>query len=364
MNRIREIWPDFVPDAALEKKYVFHDVMEPPMQIQGLIPNAEKTFCRLPPGLGETISKSVAELAWSTAGAVVRFKTDAPSLCVAGALRDNGLMFHMSVCGQSGCELYEERDDGTFRQVSIVHPNVRQNFAGIDPFFQAEIATNGEGTRGYILYLPLYNGLRKLLIGLPAGAAVESPRKQTVEKPVTFYGSSITQGGCVPKAGTCYTSILGRRLDAATYNLGFSGAARGEDAIADYLASVDMSAFVLDYDHNTPTPEELMATHERLFRTVRRAQPNLPIVMLSRPDVDGDPNADARRAVVRRTWENAKATGDEKVWFVDGATLFGKTDRDLCTVDGCHPNALGSLRMADAVEPFLREALASVQPSL
>lgn len=107
-----------------------------------------------------------------------------------------------------------------------------------------------------------------------------------------------------------------------------------------------------------------MATHERLFRTVRRAQPNLPIVMLSRPDVDGDPNADARRAVVRRTWENAKATGDEKVWFVDGATLFGKTDRDLCTVDGCHPNALGSLRMADAVEPFLREALASVQPSL
>lgn len=360
MNRIQEIWPEFVPDESYAKDYVFHDVMESPFLIQGLELNAEKSYCRLPLGLGATVSEGVDGLAWHTAGAVVRFKTDAPSLCVAGALGDMGLMNHMTVCGQSGCELYEEREDGTYRQIGVIRPEIRADLAGIKPFFQFKHMLPGQGMRGYILYMPLYNGLQKLLVGLPAGAEILAPRKQTVEKPITFYGSSITQGGCASKPGACYSAILGRRLDAAIRNLGFSGNAKGEDTMIAHLAQLEMSVFVLDYDHNAPSPEHLMATHEKLFKAVRAAQPDLPVVMVTKPDFDNDAMAAVRRAIVKRTYDNAKAAGDDKVWFVDGETLFGETDRDLCTVDGCHPNTLGFLRMADGIEPAVREALKSI----
>lgn len=128
--------------------------------------------------------------------------------------------------------------------------------------------------------------------------------------------------------------------------------------MARYIASLPMSAFILDYDHNAPSVEHLLATHERFYKIVREAQPELPIVMVSMPDYDRDPEmAAARRAVIVRTYARALEAGDRHVYYVDGQSLFGDTDRDMCTVDGCHPNDLGFLRMADRLEPVLRHAL-------
>ena len=357
MKRIREIWPEFTPDEALEREYVYHDAWDAPIAVSGLVPDDDREYCRLPRDLVGRVNDGVAVLAWHTAGACVRFATDAPSLCVAAALRGPELMNHMAVSGQSGADLYLEGDEG-WRRVGPIRPDIRPEGAGIRPWLSLKAVLPGEGMRTCCLYLPLYNGVKKLLIGLPAGARLEAPRARRYEAPVVFYGSSITQGGCASNAGSCFSAILGRRLDANVYNLGFSGSARGEDSIAAYIASLKMSAFVLDYDHNAPSVEHLMNTHEKLFKTVRAAQKDLPVVIVSKPDFDTNPeDAARRRAVVRRTWENARAAGDDRVWFVDGETLFGTTDRELCTVDGCHPNTLGFLRMADAIEPALREAL-------
>jgi hypothetical protein len=121
------------------------------------------------------------------------------------------------------------------------------------------------------------------------------------------------------------------------------------------MAGLEMSVFVCDYDHNAPNPEHLEATHERFFKIVRARRPELPIVMVSKPDFNkGD---ERRRAVIRRTWENALAAGDRNAYFVDGETLFGTKDRDCCTVDGCHPEDLGFYRMAENIHPALRKAL-------
>jgi hypothetical protein len=79
---------------------------------------------------------------------------------------------------------------------------------------------------------------------------------------------------------------------------------------------------------------------------------------MTKPNVDNEQELSAaRRAVVYRTYEQALAAGDKRVWFIDGADLFGATFRDCCTVDGCHPNDFGFVRMAEAVLPVLREAL-------
>ena len=198
------------------------------------------------------------------------------------------------------------------------------------------------------------------MLGLPPQAQLLPGRTPQTEKPVVFYGSSVTQGACASKAGSCYTTLLARRLDAAQINLGFSGNAKGEEVIARYIASLDMSLFVYDYDYNAPSVEHLQATHEPFFRIIREAQPELPIVMVSRTG-GGKRSADmdARREVILKTYHNALEAGDRKVWFVNGADLLGDTDLDLCSVDGAHPTDIGFLRMADGLEPLLREILYS-----
>jgi len=213
------------------------------------------------------------------------------------------------------------------------------------------------GMRSYVLYLPLYNGLKTLVLALPPEAQLLEGRTPRIERPIVFYGSSVTQGACASKAGSCYTTLLARRLDAAQLNLGFSGSARGDVDMAHYIASLDMSLFVYDYDHNAPALEHLQATHEPFFRIIREAQPDLPVVMLSRSGGQPGAERDARRETIRNTYLHAVHAGDRHVWFVDGQTLFGEKGRDLCTVDVTHPTDIGFLRMADGLEPLLREIL-------
>ena len=352
MKTIDQIDPNFrIPDAVPEN-YVYYDPRNAPFRLWGLCPNSEGSYCRLPPNLLPQCSEGVRHLSRHTAGGILRFSTDADGLCVLWTLMDQTNMPHKAATGQSGMELYEETDLGS-RQIKTVIPQM-ENGMGCRKRQSAFVPLPG-GTRHYALYLPLYNGLDDFMLGLPPAARLEAGRTPRVEKPLVFYGSSITQGGCACKTGACYTAILTRRLDAAHVNLGFSGNARGETVIAEYIASLEMSAFILDYDHNAPSVEHLAATHEAFYRVIREAQPDLPIVMASKPDFDADPRfAAQRREIVMQTYLNALRGGDRRVAFVDGQLMFGNRDRDLCTVDGTHPTNLGFLRMADAFEAPLR----------
>ena len=125
----------------------------------------------------------------------------------------------------------------------------------------------------------------------------------------------------------------------------------------EYLVSQDPAVFVLDYDHNAPNAEHLAATHEKLFLAFRAAHPDTPVIIVSQPDCDYREASDERRAIIRRTYENALRRGDKRVRYVDGAELFGKEDRDACAVDLCHPNDLGFYRMAQTILPVLKECL-------
>ena len=72
-----------------------------------------------------------------------------------------------------------------------------------------------EGRREYLLYLPLYNGVSSLEIGVPQDRTIDrpAPRAEDHRKPIVFYGTSITQGGCASRPGMVHTAILGRRLE-------------------------------------------------------------------------------------------------------------------------------------------------------
>ncbi len=68
-------------------------------------------------------------------------------------------------------------------------------------------------------------------------------------------------------------------------------------------------------------------------------------------------DAAARREIIRRTHQRTLAAGDLRTYFVDGETLFGARGRFACTIDRCHPNDLGQMRMAETLCPVLARAL-------
>ena len=171
-----------------------------------------------------------------------------------------------------------------------------------------------------------------------------------------YYGSSITQGGCASRPGNSYESIVSRRLDADYINLGFSGNAKGEPEIAEYISKLDMSCFVYDYDFNAPTVEHLINTHQKMYNVIREANPDLPIVLMSSPKYRLTDEGKQRLSVIRKTYEDAKANGDGNVYFIDGSTLMALAKYDG-TVDDCHPNDLGFASMAKAVGDLLEKIM-------
>ena len=123
--------------------------------------------------------------------------------------------------------------------------------------------------------------------------------------------------------------------------------------MAEYLANLDMSILVYDFDHNAETVDELRMAHERTFKIIRKRQPNLPIIMISAADrMFGTPE---RKEVVYQTYKNAIKAGDQHVYFIDGDDIYAPVGRGLCTVDHVHPNDIGFLMMANALEPVIRE---------
>ena len=214
-------------------------------------------------------------------------------------------------------------------------------------------------TEEYTLVLPLYSAISNLTISLDTTAQVGKPTPYTYEKPVVFYGSSITQGCSASRPGTSYTDVVTRMLDANLVNLGFSGGAKGEQIVADYIAGLEMSAFVLDYDYNASSVDELKNTHYNFYKTIRDAHPDIPIIIMTKNNVamsTTDTNA-KRRAVIKETYDKAVAAGDKNVYFIDGRYVYPEVARELCTVDGTHPTDIGMYYMAQAVYPILKQAL-------
>ncbi|MDO4739461.1 MAG: SGNH/GDSL hydrolase family protein [Eubacteriales bacterium] len=345
---IPALTPAYFAQMALGREDItWYTPDQPPFAIHGLTKTGENTWRRMPEEVADATSESVARLNRCTAGGRIRFSTNSPFVAVRAKPLNEGGMDHMAMTGIAGCDIY---CGTTF--AGTIRP---KNMTG--QIYETLIKLP-EGEQQITIDLPLYNGLSAIAIGLQTGSSLSEGAPYANAKPVVFYGSSITQGGCASRPGTCYQAHLSRWLDMDYVNLGFSGSGKAEDAVVEYIASLAMEVFVMDYDHNAPTAQYLEMTHERFFKAVREKQPELPILILSRPDVDRDPaDAAARFAAVRRTYENALAAGDKNVRLINGEEFFAGPDRRECTVDGCHPTDLGFYRMACVIRPVLAQLL-------
>lgn len=318
----------------------------------------EHPYDRLPADARASVRPEVWKLAQDSAGLCYRFVTDATALRARWKLRrtDRLALSHMAATGVSGLDLYV-RDAGEWHWLAVARPDKP------DENERLLVHDLSPKKREYLLYLPLYNGIESIELGLPEGAALEkAPDRYRSVRPLVFYGTSILQGGCASRPGMAYPAILGRALDRPSINLGFSGNGKSEPEMAELLAQLDPAAYVLDSLPNL-TPELAAERVEPFIRRLREAHPATPIVLVENVNYADTGFVEARRIRVadsntqlRNLYEKLKEAGDAHLHYVASSLLLGGDGED--TVDGTHPTDLGFHRMAVGMEPILRAALA------
>ena len=327
--------------------------------IEGKAWNKTKSkFDRLPARAEETVRPPVWSLSRDSAGMAVRFKTDATRIAARWKLISSGLaMPHMPATGVSGLDLYVKADDGRWHWLAVGRPT---KF----PENRATLA-NGipPGEREFILYLPLYNGVSSVEIGIAKDKTLKRLPRPAGSKPIVFYGTSITQGGCASRPGMVYTAILGRRLNHPVVNLGFSGNGRMEKELAELMAEIDAAAYVIDCLPNIAA-KEVAARTEPLVHILRQAHPETPIMLVEdRSYADSflvtskRQRNESSREELRAAFKRLQKSGVKGLYYLAGEHLLG--DDGEATVDSSHPTDLGFVRMADAFEPVLRKMLSS-----
>ena len=320
-------------------------------------PESDTLFRRVPEEVAKNMSDGAHFLHTNTAGIRVRFKTDSQYIALKPTIPSAANMVIMPLAGSTGFDIYA---DGKF--VGIIAPPVvykdkyRATVENWDAY-EGIVEFPDRKMREIQINFPLYSDVSDLSIGLQEDAKIESGAKYTHKKPIVFYGSSITQGAAASRPGNSYEAIISRRFDSDYINLGFSGNARAEDAIAEYISNLDMSIFVYDYDHNAPTVEHLQKTHKPMFDKIRAKHPDLPIIMLTRPNRTEPSEREARVQIIKDTYNQSKASGDNNVYFIDGADILNLHDPEMMTVDNCHPNDFGFYCMAEVIGNVIEKLL-------
>ncbi len=339
--------------SSQKPEIVWHDPIVWGIEGKGWT-DTERPYDRFPARAKGNVPDSVWNLSRQSAGLCIRFKTDSPSINLRMDLLSPNLgMYHMPATGVSGFDLYVRDRRNRWQWVHQASPTA-QHVEGklIDGL--------ALGLKEFVGYLPLYNGVERLAIGVDSGSRFERiyPNKR---KPVVFYGTSICQGACASRPGIAYTAIVGRMLEQPVINLGFSGSGRMDSGVVDLLAELDPSVYVIDCLPNMDANLVKERT-EPLVRKLRSARPSTPILLVEdrtfgqAPVVPGLLKSHAeRRAELAGAFRCLKAAGTSNLHYLKGDRLLGADSEG--TTDGSHPNDLGMMRYAEALRPVLARLL-------
>lgn len=299
---------------------------------------------------------AVKKLAQRSAGIAVLFETNSSFIRAKWKLSNEVYLSNMTPIGHSGLDLYCLKN-GKWQYVSVGKPDkgIMQN---------GMLIQNMDTTmKQFMLYLPLYNGLSDLQLGVAQDAVLKKPAQRGINtaKRVVVYGSSIAQGASASRAGMAYPAILQRRTGYDVINLGFSGSAKMEIELAEYLATVPADCYVLDCIPN-PSPEQIRDRSYNFIKLLRSRQPDVPIILVEtvfRENGNFDTrignNVRSQNEEIRKTYERLKKEGIKNFYYIESSRLTGN-DHDA-TIDGVHLTDLGFMRIADAIQPVLEKAM-------
>lgn len=337
------------------------------LPVQGRYWNQEigSAYQRLPQRAKATVRPPVWGLSQQTAGLYVKFYTNAPSIQVKYQVTGGFSMPHMPSTGVSGVDLYTTDSEG--RQFWCqgnyqFGDTVRYNYQNLT------YRNNHDKGSEFTLFLPLYNGVKSLQIGVPEGSRFDFLRP-SAEKPVVIYGTSIAQGACASRPGMAWTNILQRRLDMPVINLGFSGNGQLDEAFFELLAEIDAALFVIDCMPNmTGDRTSLIGPRMKKGLQLLRAKSKAPILLVEHDGYMGYFTSDQRGDDFKRTNVELRKVYDEMKEEIGNLHYLTFEELGLSMdsqVDGVHATDLGMQQYADAYYPkivsLLFPELASLQ---
>ncbi len=338
---------------VLAQDIIWYDATDFEIEGKGWVDTANP-FDRLPESAQNKISSTAWRMSKNNAGIAIRFVTDADVVNVRWSLTLESLaMPHMAATAVSGVDLYTRYADNTWWFVGNGRPHKADDNYAVFKFSDSAMLQ-----RECLLYLPLYNGIKSLEIGVPVDANIELPatRPESLRKPLVVYGTSITQGACASRPGMAWTNILGRLLDRPVINLGFSASGSMEPPIAEVLAELEPAAYVIDCTWNMGDSAEVYLDRtSQLVQTLREVHPVIPIFFVGQsfihPEAHPTSLSQRQEAAVKHMQER----GVEGLIFVPGEDLIGSDGEG--TVDEVHLNDLGMDRMARYLYHVIRDFL-------
>lgn len=343
-------------DKVIDDVVDWYDVSFENFDIYGLVPENDGILTRrIPIEIAEKVSSGVLGQSGYGAGGRILLSTDSAFVALKVEYAAGAVPTVCNHCFSYGFDLYKFDKNEKDVFVGAYRPGDGFNFHTAE--YKVNTGNNGEMTC-YTLNMPHFCEVKKLYIGLKKGCKLGKSKKYRNDEPVVFYGSSITHGAAAGRPGNTYENFISQKYNIDYINLGFAGNAKGEVSMAEYISGLEMCAFVCDYDHNAPDKKHLMDTHYRFYEIIRKAHPDIPYIMISKPDFFTNSIAnDKRRSVIIESYNKAIASGDKNVYFIDGETLFEGDFYESCTSDGCHPNDLGFYRMANKIGAVIAQVL-------
>lgn len=314
--------------------------------------DTKNLYGRLPSGLEGKTRDAVWSLSKNCSGLAVRFHSDSPAIAAKWEVTEDGVMNHFAPSGIKGLDLYC-LVNGKWEFVNSARPTGKTTKVVI-------IDHMTKNDREFMLYLPLYDGLVNLEIGVEPSAQIGLPgiNSPVKEKPVVFYGTSITQGGCASRAGMAYPNILSRMLDRQIINLGFSGNGQLDLEIAEVIADIDASCIVMDCLPNV-SAEQMSEKYVPFLNIIRKKQPNVPILLVENilyPFMYFDQTVfssiQEKNSLLRKIYSSGKKE-DHHLYFLKADKLIGNDYE--ATVDGVHLTDLGFLRLSEGMYPVIRK---------
>ena len=305
-------------------------------------------FQRFPNKYKGSIRKEVWDLSENNAGISIQLRTNSRNLKLKWNVKLDFRMNHMTDAGIKGLDIYKHVNN-QWQYLSTGLPNSNEN--------EHLIKFNDVNEKTLCLYLPLYDSIIDLDIGIDSDSILKFITNNN--KPIVFYGTSITQGGCASRPGMAHTNIISRSTIHPCINLGFSGNGHLETEIGDILSKIDAKCFIIDCLPNVGIPQiELNLTP--LVMSIRKSDNGnaCPIIFVEQPimhDLYIDEVVTEKNYILSKKVKECEQLGFKDIHVINQEGSLG-LDHEA-TVDGVHYNEIGFQRFAkhmlSSIEKFL-----------